>query len=131
MDWARLGPNLVAVMERLRGVVIENKSAVEIIKYYDSKETLHYVDPPYLESTRAYHGGKGAYRHEMTNSDHECLAGILQEVRGPVIISGYPSAFYDDLYRGWERIESDTFAGSASPRTEVLWMKGVDFGLFA
>lgn len=129
-DWANTTKNMMAVTERLRGVIIENKAAIEIIKYYDSPKTLFYIDPPYLPDTRIFMSGKGAYKHEMTNQDHEELAAVLHDVRGAVIVSGYPSSLYEKLYAGWYRTEHRALADGAAKRTEVLWMKGIDLGLF-
>lgn len=38
----------------------------------------------------------------MTEQDHIDLAKFLRELKGMVIISGYPSELYDDLYKGWQ-----------------------------
>jgi DNA adenine methylase len=127
MDWSRTGPNLEAIMERLRGVIIENRTAAEVLLAHDSAETLHFVDPPYVASTRAHNRGKGAYRFEMTDDDHARLAETLQGLRGSVIVCGYPSELYEELYSGWNRVEAATWTHGAHGsvrRTEVLWMKG-------
>jgi DNA adenine methylase len=126
-DWAGYPEALAAVIERLRGVVIENRDALDIIPTHDSEKTLFYADPPYLPSLRDY----GAdYRHEMTVADHVKLARALNSVQGAVMVSGYHSDLYDELYSGWERREKNTCADGAAPRTEVLWMKGVEPDLF-
>lgn len=39
---------ILAVRERLRRVYIECKPANEIIRFYDTKETFFFVDPPYV-----------------------------------------------------------------------------------
>ncbi|WP_244424651.1 DNA adenine methylase [Methylobacterium nodulans] len=52
-DWAGLPDALCLAVERLRGVVIENRDAVEVLAQHDSPESLHYVDPPYLPETRS------------------------------------------------------------------------------
>ena len=107
--------------ERLQGVVIENSDALKIIGQQDSPETLFYVDPPYPLETRNTHG-KG-YTHELVEEDHRRLASVLQEVRGMVVLSGYPCDLYDqDLYAGWHRIEREARADGASKRLEVLWI---------
>src|SRR5207253_1914300 len=44
-DWKTYADSLPAVIERLRGVIIENQPAEKVLQYHDSKTTLHYVDP--------------------------------------------------------------------------------------
>lgn len=126
-DWRHYPGEFGAIIARLQGVVIENRDAFEVIKIHDGPSTLHYIDPPYVAETRD--AGKD-YRFEMTDADHVALAKILHEVNGAVIISGYPSALYDDLYKGWIRAERAALADGAAPRTEVLWMNRIDQGLF-
>lgn len=119
-DWASY-PNLIkAFTDRLRGVVIENRSAQEIIAQQDSAETLFYVDPPYPHKVRT---GEKAYRHEMSEADHRELAATLHEVEGMVALSGYPCALYDEeLFRGWCCVRTRALADGALKRTEALWL---------
>ena len=107
--------------DRLRSVYIENADALSVIARWDSPDTLFYVDPPYVIGTRT--AGRGAYGHEMTDDEHAALADLLRSVEGRVIISGYPSTLYEDLYAGWARIDRPALADQARRRTEVLWIK--------
>lgn len=118
-DWGNYPNALSAIVERLRGVCIENRAAITVMHQHDSADTVHYVDPPYVPSTR----DKGAdYRHEMTDDDHEALADVLHNLRGKVVLSGYPSSLYDALYADWPRVERKAMADGALERTEVLWL---------
>lgn len=124
-DWANLPAAILQVVERLRGVVVENRPALEVLRQQDRSDALFYVDPPYLEATRqrSHRKGKGTYRHEMLLEDgHRELADALHQVKGSVILSGYPSPLYDELYAGWWREERQALADGARKRTEVLWM---------
>jgi len=123
-DWARTSWNLAAVIERLQGVIVENRSALDLLKYHDGPETLHYVDPPYLQETRTWMAGKGAYKHEMTEQDHLDLIRELHRLNGMVALSGYPSALYDEALKDWDRVERATTADGRVARVEVLWMRG-------
>jgi DNA adenine methylase len=122
-DWMNYPDALMGIIERLRGITIENKNALDIIQTHDSDKTVFYADPPYLPSVRDY--GKD-YRYEMAEEDHIQLAEKLNQVKGTVLISGFHSDLYDELYKGWIRREKNTYADRHSPRTEVLWMKGVN-----
>lgn len=122
--WARLPAALEAVIERLRGVTIENRPATDILAQYDAKDALHYIDPPYVLSTRNTHGGGNCvYRHEMTDDEHRQLAALVHQLRGMVVLSGYASPLYDEeLYADWQRFTKATRADSGAKRTEVLWV---------
>lgn len=131
-DWHNYPDGLRGILERLRGVVIEHQDACHVIERYDEPAALHYVDPPYLHSTRKRVDRARGYRHEMTDKDHRKLLGLLNRVKGAVVLSGYPSPIYDKLCRKWERLEkTGPFADGAAQRTEVLWLRNVSYGLFA
>lgn len=121
MDWVNLPSHIDALVERLKGVTIENREATTVILQHDTKETLHYVDPPYVHSTRNMDRGNSAYECEMSDDDHRLLAAVLRGVKGMVMLSGYESPLYAELYDGWQRIERQCMADGARQRTEVLW----------
>jgi DNA adenine methylase len=119
--WSNAIPSFT---HRLKGVVIENRNAIEVIERMDSPSTLIYADPPYCHSTRtAFRSNKShGYRHEMTDDDHRQLAGVLHAAKGMVVLSGYPSALYDrELYPDWIRHERKHIADGGRVRKEVVW----------
>lgn len=118
-DWANHADALVAIAERFRGVVVENRDALKVMAQHDGIETLHYIDPPYHPDTR---DGGHDYNHELTNADHGALLEFAKSLAGYVIISGYPHRSYDMALKGWERIARKAFADGARERTEVLWI---------
>lgn len=125
--WAQYPASLEALGNRLAGVMIENRPAIEVISAHDTGNTLFYVDPPYLHETRCRvsMGTDRGYRHEMTDEDHAVLLQALQAVEGMVIVSGYPNALYDDLLRGWRREDKRArIAGGRGTaiRTECIWI---------
>jgi DNA adenine methylase len=126
-DWANYPPALAAIVARLKGVVIENRTAAEVMAQHDGDETLCYLDPPYLPDTRSMKSRKSgekyhAYRHEMSMEDHDAMLKLATDLRGMVVISGYPSALYDNALSGWRRVTCDAMADGARTRTEVLWI---------
>jgi DNA adenine methylase len=124
-DWVNFPETLAAVVDRLRGVVIENRPAMTVMAERDRPDALHYVDPPYLHETRARgnpYCDKGQYRHELSDDDHRELLAFLRELQGMVVLSGYPAPLYDDLLPEWRRIERPARADGARDRTEVLWI---------
>jgi DNA adenine methylase len=117
-------PNaLQEITQRLRGVLIEQRNAFELIGAFDAADTLFFVDPPYVTDTRNS-GGK-YYAHEMDDREHRILAHILKRVKGKVILCGYPSSLYDGLYADWRRDSCGAIAAGqkgGTKRTEVIWM---------
>ncbi len=121
-DWVSLRNSLEAIIERLQAVVIENNTATEIIRLYDRPDTLHYIDPPYVQDTRYIRWAGEAYRHDMTDDQHRELAEVLHSVAGAVVLSGYACPLYDELYDGWYRVDRVSHADGARDRIESLWL---------
>jgi DNA adenine methylase len=121
-DWVNYPDHLAAYVERLQGVIIENKDAIEVIEQHDGPQTFFYVDPPYPHSTRNMQRGNAAYECEMDDGEHARLAEVLHRVEGMVLISGYSCDLYSQLYGDWKTDEVAHFADGAKARTEVLWM---------
>ena len=123
-DWMHYPDLIPAFCERMAGVVIENRRAADTMQAHDGPQTLHYVDPPYPHETRGADMERN-YRHEMTDDQHRELAACLRNLRGMVIISGYPCELYDqELYPDWRRVERQAHADGARDRVEVLWING-------
>lgn len=122
-DWANYPEPLAALVERLRGVVIENRDASLVMAAHDAPTTLFFVDPPYLTATRSGHDSC-VYDHEMTDAQHVDLLNQLLGLEGMVVLSGYPSEMYDNILipRGWKREEKAAHADGARDRTECLWV---------
>lgn len=119
-QWCELPETILEAAERLRGVQIENRPALELIRRYNYPNVLVYADPPYIISTRY----SKQYRHEMTDHDHEELLYTLREHRGPALVSGYDNPLYNEILKDWYRDEIQTTARSNTKRREVLWMNG-------
>jgi DNA adenine methylase len=119
VDWENYPDNLKYVIERLRGVSIDNRDALHVMRTHDGPETLHYVDPPYVSSVRDV--GRD-YRHEMGDEDHVRLLEFLIDLEGSVVLSGYANDMYDDRLEGWVRRDKKSMADGAKPRTESVWL---------
>ena len=118
-EWASYPRSLATISRRLQGVVIEQRAAQDVIRAQDTPDTLFFIDPPYMPSTRSASG----YRCEMTEAEHLALLEQLLAVQGLVVLAGYPSVLYDRVLFDWIRVERPhRAAGSLRPRTEVLWI---------
>lgn len=120
LDWAGLDARILAMTERLRGVYIECRPALNLIGRFATPECLLYVDPPYPLETRVQR--QEAYAHEMTGPDHEELLGALEQHPGPVMLSGYRCPLYDERLAAWQRLDKQSWTQSSRVCTESLWL---------
>jgi len=119
MEWSQFALVIPAFTERLTGVLIEHRPASDVIARYDAPDALHFIDPPYVAATR---GSRHKYRHEMTDEHHATLAAQLRSLRGMVVLSGYDSPLYAELYSGWTTLRRQARDAVSNPRNEVLWL---------
>ena len=117
-DWCNLPKKIMQAAERLRGIQIEYRPAVEVIKRFNHEKVLIYCDPPYMLETR--HGKQ--YRCEMDKKAHQELLEVLLQHKGSVLISGYDTELYQDMLSGWERREAYSYTQTREKKKEVLWM---------
>ena len=104
--------------------MFESIPAIDVIKKYDSDETLIYLDPPYLPETR--HGGKAStYGVEMSYEDHLELLDLVKACKSKIVLSGYLSDLYATELKDWkvDTVEGKShMSNSGQPRVEVLWL---------
>ena len=117
-NWCSLPDRIFQAAERLRGVQIENRPAVELIARFNFSNVLIYLDPPYVLNTR--HGKQ--YRFELDDRGQNELLDAALAHKGPVLLSGYDSDLYNDRLRGWHREEITCYTQSRSKKREILWM---------
>lgn len=99
-------------VEKVQGCAHEFLSA-----YTFSGRELVYCDPPYLHYTRT---SKRRYRFDYTEQDHIELLELLKKIPCSVMLSGYPSVFYDELLTDWGSLELQVM-NQGGVRTEKLW----------
>jgi DNA adenine methylase len=126
--------------DRLTRVQLDSRDALKVIRYWDSADTVFYLDPPYVTGTRVK-GTTDVYSHEQDDEHHAELVELLLSIEGQAMLSGYAHEIYVPLeHAGWERIELATTSSAASrgrgtklrgkgsalehaKRTEVIWVK--------
>lgn len=132
---------LEKLAERLSGVILENRDALQVLQTWDAPHAVFYCDPPYVPATRAS-DHRSLYVEEMTLEDHQVLTEQLLSLKGQAILSGYR----DELVHapleaaGWERVEFRvslyaSVQDKVQKRTECLWVSPgisrLQLGLFA
>lgn len=120
------------VAARMQQVVWERCDAAGLVeRMATTEDTVVYADPPYLASTRRSRDRLRPrdYLSDMgLDDDHVRLAEALRATPACVILSGYHSPLYDELYADWWRIEipvrvhaSNAVTRDRGERIEVLW----------
>lgn len=79
---------------------------------------LVYADPPYVLAART---SSKRYRFDFDDQAHRTLIATLRDLPCAVILSGYPSALYDELVGDWRTIEFQVMT-RGGPRSERLWL---------
>jgi DNA adenine methylase len=79
-DVTKLEPVLAEIHERLAGVVIEQLPYSDLIRRYDGREVLFYLDPPYVGCEDDYGGG-------FAPGDFAQLADQLSGISGRFVLS--------------------------------------------
>jgi site-specific DNA-adenine methylase len=132
-NWLTVGDRVMALTQRLSGVFIEERDALEIIPRWAATEgCVIYLDPPYTTDVRG-----GSYSTDVPDEHHVDLAEVVKDAAATVLLSGYENEAYRELFKGWTPIRRRTLVGGAtgsrSERVEVIWMNKADDdgGLFA
>lgn len=123
--WLNVVEGLPDVHQRLKGVVILNQKATDVIRKQDGLNTLFYCDPPYVHEARST---TGEYAFEMGEAEHVELLETLSAIQGKFMLSGYPSSLYTkwEQKNNWTRhevkIDNKAAAGEVKEKkTECLW----------
>lgn len=124
--WWTAIEHLPEIINRIRRVQIICQSAFDAIPRFDHPDGLIYCDPPYVHSTRE-ENSRRVYHAEMTDDDHRRLADLLRNCKAKIVVSGYPSSLYGEIYKGWRTENLDIANHAAGGRrkrreTECLWM---------
>lgn len=103
---------LSKVKTRLAGVVIEHRDFEPLIKTYDRKDALFYLDPPYV-------GTENYYDVSFSSMDHQRLAELLGNLKGRFILSYNDDPCIKQLY-AWCSVKTivrkNTLAGNGDNR---------------
>lgn len=111
------------VSKRLSMVVIENQDFERILKTYDRKDALFYLDPPYYETEKYY-------PDRFMPEDHIRLKGALDKIKGRFLLSYNDCWYIRELYNGYNIIEAERMhnliKGEKKPRFKELLIKNYE-----
>lgn len=119
----KIRSNLPRIYERLQGIRVYNRNALDIIKeMVDNPDVQMYLDPPYLHSLRG-EGADKVYFKEMKDIDHVRMLEVIQDAKCRILLSGY-HADKNDLYdtyllsHGWKSQELTKVVKSSQRKEE-------------
>jgi DNA adenine methylase len=107
-----------SIRERIQDVVIENLDWEQCVYDYESKNTVFYLDPTYLEVSRS------TFKYELTQEDHVKVLDTVHKLNGFFAVSSYANDLYDS-YEWDDVLEWDVHV-SAKSVTEVAGAKKED-----
>lgn len=125
--WNYLPNTIIEVCERLKEAQIECMDALTLIERYNHRDTLIYLDPPYLQSLRK----KNIYKEELSDQQHLEMLDLIKKSKSKIILSGYDNDLYNTELCDWIVVEKATTAQFGIFRVEKLWMNfDVQLSLF-
>jgi DNA adenine methylase len=116
LSWANLRDDFHTYKGRLNTVQIECKDALEVIKTYDRKDALFYLDPPYYNSDCGHYKG-------YKESDYIDLIDLIRTIKGKFILSSYPNPIINELDWVWDTAKDKNRSVNATVgarKTEVI-----------
>lgn len=101
--WAPFLKRLELINARLKKVQIECLDFEKVIEKYDSKNTLFYVDPPYVDLEYYYNTNEVCF----TLNDHKRLADLLKHIKGKFVLSYYEHELVRKLYKKYNILNKE------------------------
>ncbi len=114
------GEDIKAILEQC---TIEQDDALKVIKRYDTKDTFHFLDPPYVGFNMGHYSGM------FDRENMQALLDLLSQIEGKFMLTMYP----DDMIRkyandnSWiiHKVERVVFASNSvitKRRKQEEWM---------
>lgn len=99
-SWNTSVDNLHVVSEKLYGVFLYNKPAIEIVQNFNCDNVFLYCNMPHYSKSKCL---KTAYKPEMDEKDHIEFSKIILKFNGKLIIHNLDSNLYKKLYKNLNR----------------------------
>ena len=98
--WVSRIRQIESFIERLQGVTIEQGEWFDVIKRWDSPQTVFYCDPPYPETSQCYNS------REFNLADYQDLCDCLDSIKGSFVLSAYAQGIEPDY---WKKLTFDAY----------------------
>jgi len=126
--WQTQLNRLIQAHRRLRHTMFYCIDAIDLIKQFNDPNTLMYLDPPFVHTTRQ---GLTGYQFEQPTSFHRKLLLTIKRSSAKIVISGNRCALYDKYLEDWRRIDFEqvnAVGGKGNKRIESFWFNYHDNG---
>lgn len=119
--WQNRMTRLPEQLDRLKDIYVEQDDALNVIKRWDSPQTVFYCDPPYPDTTQGHYSG-------YTQDDFDALLETLGNCKGSFVLSCYPN---DAVPNEWKRVDFTARMSASNgrsrtehktTRTECVWV---------
>lgn len=108
------------IIERVKQVTIEQNEATKIIRTYDTPETFHFIDPPYVYCNQGHYNGM--FNHQSLVELLELCSGL----QGKFMLTMYPNdviqSFVDKHNWTIHEVNRTVTAAKTTRRKQVEWM---------
>lgn len=117
--WENRKRHILKTAYRLKGVAFECKDALDVIRQWDSPQTLFYCDPPYINAEQGY-------KYTYSVDQYRELVSVLRRIKGSFVLSGYDNPY---VPLNWPVIKFNARMSAANgcrrkdtARIECLWV---------
>lgn len=121
-NWNIYKNNIDNIIKRMENIVLENKDALDIIKFYDGNDTLFYCDPPYTLDSIMMNANDIYNGYTLSDEKQENLCNVLNNLTGMCILSGYDNDIYNDILKGWKKEYINVKTQNNYRKEEILWL---------
>lgn len=107
-------------LSRLQYVTIENKEAKQVLKVFDSPNSFHFIDPPYVDCNMGHYTGM------FNEQSLQELLELLTRLQGKFMLTMYPNQLIQDYVdnHSWHihEVQRTVTAAKTKRRKQAEWM---------
>jgi len=92
--------DIEAFTKRIENTTIECNDACRVLKLFDTPNTFHYIDPPYINTHLGHYAG-------YTEENFKALLETISDLKGKFMMSSYPTEILHKFIKlnKWKSVE--------------------------
>lgn len=107
LDYQNAVRRIPLFSRRLQNVELMNQDFKDVILKHDGPDVCFFIDPPYVDREHFYKGN-------VDTNTHIQIAQLLNHIKGKAIVTYYDHPLINELYKGWYRVEVESFVSSST-----------------